>query len=188
MSLQLNGEDNVEAQHDRSVATMTDEKERADFLQKLSFYREEVKHEFNLLGVRSSILVSCQSFLFVPFAILHTFANYKAVFFPLILIISIGISVAGLMIKPIKTAHSTIGKWLIKQRALMKRYESHNFREDFSIDRDQIENADHDIKADIDHIGSIAFSKYSPGMFIAFWIIAALWVFARMFVLQYLFN
>ena len=44
---------------------------------KLRFYRDEVKHEFNLLAMRSNILVTCQSFLIVPFAILNTAANFS---------------------------------------------------------------------------------------------------------------
>jgi hypothetical protein len=35
--------------------------------EELKFYREEVKHEFNLLAMRTTILVTCQSFLVVPF-------------------------------------------------------------------------------------------------------------------------
>ena len=49
-------------------------------IDKLRFYREEVKHEFSLLAMRSNILVTCQSFLVVPFAILNTVADFRAAF------------------------------------------------------------------------------------------------------------
>jgi hypothetical protein len=145
-------------------------------LDKLTYYRDEVKHEFNLLAMRSNILVTCQSFLVVPWGILNTAANFMTVLVPSYMIAALGIFVALVLLEPINAAHRTIGKWLVKQRAL--------FREsrvigDVGIDRDFIPGADTDADKDRDHVKSLAFTRYSPWVFILFWAAAAVWTTVR---------
>jgi hypothetical protein len=139
---------------------------------KLRFFREEIKFEFSLLAQRSTILVTCQSFLVVPFAILHTAASFRAVVVLAYITAGLGIFVALLLRRPLNAAHRAIDKWLLKQRALLKVSEE---LEDLKIDRDSIPGVDENLKKDRDHVMSLAFSRYGPWAFCVFWIAAALW-------------
>ena len=141
-------------------------------LDKLRFYREEVKHEFGLLAMRSTILVTCQSFLVVPFAILQTAAKFRAVLVLVYIIAALGIFVALILRRPLNAAHRTINKWLLKQRVLFKNNED---LRDLMIDRDMIPGVDENLKRDRDHIMSLAFSRHGPWAFFVFWIAAVLW-------------
>ena len=147
-------------------------------LDKLKFYRDEVKHEFNLLTTRSTILVTCQSFLVVPFAILNTAASFRTVLIPVYFVAVLGIFVALILLEPIRAAHRTIGKWILKQRALFKT--SQELRA-LAIDRDTIPGVDENIKKDRDHEKSLAFSKLGPWAFCIFWIACIAWSTIRFF-------
>jgi hypothetical protein len=146
--------------------------EQMDDLDKLRFYREEVKHEFSLLAMRSTILVTCQSFLVVPLAILQTAANFAAVLMLVYIIAALGIFVALILRRPLNAAHRTINKWLMKQRVLLKNNEA---LADLKIDRDMIPGVDENLQRDRDHIMSLAFSRHGPWAFCAFWIAAVFW-------------
>ena len=150
-------------------------------LEKLRFYRDEVKHEFNLLAVRSTILVTCQSFLVVPFAILQTVANFRSTLVIVFMISILGIFVALVIREPINAARRTIDKWLLKQRVLMQ---ASTELADLVIDRDMIPGADTDIKRDKDHIKSMSFSTLGPWAFCIFWIAALVWSVIRAYVLN----
>jgi hypothetical protein len=63
-------------------------------IDKLRFYREEVKHEFSLLAMRSNVLVTCQSFPVVPSAILNTVANFNAAIVAIYLVAALRMFVA----------------------------------------------------------------------------------------------
>lgn len=139
---------------------------------KLSYYRDEIKFEFNLLATRSTFLVTCQSFLIVPFAILQTSANFRTVIFPLYLIAALGIFMALVIRNPINAAHRTINKWVLKQRGLLKT--SQELR-DLLIDRDMIPGVEKDLYKDKDHIKSLTFTRYGPWAFFIFWIMAIVW-------------
>jgi hypothetical protein len=141
-------------------------------LEKLMYYRDEVKHEFNLLAMRSNILVTCQSFLVVPWGILNTAAGFRTVLVPCYMIAALGIFVALILLEPINAAHRTIGKWLVKQRALFR---DSGAIGDLVIDRDRIPGADKDADMDRDHVKSLAFTRYSPWAFILFWAAASVW-------------
>ena len=145
---------------------------KLDDIDKLGFYREEIKFEFNLLAQRSVILVTCQSFLVVPLAILHTAGNFRAVLVLVYIVAALGIFVALVLRRPLNAAHRTINKWLLKQRALLKENED---LADFKIDRDAIPGVDEDLNKDRDHIMSLAFSRHGPWVFCVFWIAAVLW-------------
>lgn len=148
-------------------------------LDKLRFYRDEIKHEFSLLAMRSTMLVTCQSFLVVPFAILQTAADYRTVAVYAYLIALLGMFTAMILIRPLDTAHRTINKWLVKQRRL--------FRESpdlvpLMIDRDKIPGAASNPDRDRDHRRSLAFSVYGPWAFFSFWCLAAVWSTVRLLV------
>jgi len=145
-------------------------------VEKLRFYRDEIKHEFNLIAVRSTILVTCQSFLVVPYAILQTVGNFRAALVSIFLVAGLGIFVAAILIQPIQAGHRTLNKWLLKQRRLIKETEA--LRE-LAIDRDLHPGSETDLKQDRDHVKSLAFSQYSPWAFIIFWLAASLYAVIR---------
>ena len=145
---------------------------KLDDIDKLGFYRDEIKFEFSLLAQRSVILVTCQSFLVVPLAILHTAANFRAVLVMVYIVAALGIFVALVLRRPLNAAHRTINKWLLKQRVLLKENDE---LADIKIDRDAIRGVDKDLKKDRDHIMSLAFSRHGPWAFCLFWIAAVLW-------------
>ena len=138
----------------------------------LSFYRDEIKHEFNLLAMRSTILVTCQSFLVVPFAILQTAASFRTVYIPTLTIALLGIFTVLILLRPLRATHHTIDKWLLKQRAL---FQTSPEMEPLALDRDLIPGADRDFRKDRDHVKSIAFSRFAPWAFFFFWIASAGW-------------
>jgi hypothetical protein len=146
---------------------------------KIRFYREEVKHEFNLLAMRSTILVTCQSFLIVPFAIFNTVGNFHSVLVPIYIVAVLGIFIALILREPINAAHRTIEKWVLKQRNLLKTKEG---LRDLMIDRDMIPGIEEDLDKDRDHIRSLAFSKYGPWAFCLFWFAALAWTTTRAFL------
>jgi hypothetical protein len=145
-------------------------------LDRLRFFREEVKHEFNLLAMRSTMLVTCQSFLIVPFAILHTASPFRAVVVPLLMVAAMGLFVALVLRAPMRAAERTIDKWLRRQRTLL---EASPALHDFALDRDLIEGVAADSARDPDHRLSLAFSRLAPGAFLVFWSLAIVWVAVR---------
>ena len=145
-------------------------------LDKLRFYRDEVKHEFNLLAMRSTMLITCQSFLIVPFAILHTAEPYRSIVVPLLMVAAMGLFVAIVLRPPMAAAERTIDKWLQKQRALLQACPALH---DLALDRDRITEAVEDSARDADHQRSLAFSRRAPVAFVAFWTIAIVWILAR---------
>jgi hypothetical protein len=148
-------------------------------LDKIRFYRDEVKHEFNLLAMRSTVLITCQSFLILPFAILSTATNFRALVIPVYLVTVLGVFVALILRGPINAAHRTIEKWLLKQRGLLKTSKG---LEDLMIDRDNITDVEKDLNKDTDHIKSLAFSRYGPWAFCLFWFAAVVWSTIRVFL------
>ncbi len=143
--------------------------EQLSEIDKLRFYRDEVKHEFSLLAMRSTILVTCQSFLVVPFAILQTVSNFRAVLVSVYIIAALGTFIALILRRPLNAAHRTIDKWLSKQRMLFKGSEE---LRDLMIDRDMIPGVEKDLNRDRDHMMSLAFSRYGPWAFFLFWFAA----------------
>jgi hypothetical protein len=79
----------------------------SDF-EKPSFCRDEVRHEFSLPGMRSTLLVSRQSFPVVPFTILNTAANSRAVLAAEYLVAGPGMLLAMPLVKPINAAHRAL--------------------------------------------------------------------------------
>jgi hypothetical protein len=144
-------------------------------LAKLKFIRDEVKHEFNLLAMRSTILVTCQSFLVVPFAILNTAQNFLWVAVPAILICLLGIATTHLIKKPIATAHAMIAHWLVKQARLLADKDD----DVYITERDKDAGKNSDNSYDSIHKESLAFSRKAPVAFLVFWCLALIWVLVR---------
>jgi hypothetical protein len=140
-------------------------------LDKLRYYRDEVKHEFSLLAMRTNILVTSQSFLVVPFAILNTVGNFRTALASVYLVAVLGIFVTIVLIAPMHASHKTIEKWLQKNRLLIK---NSNTLQDLTIDRDLIPDVEKDLSLDRDHYRSLAFSRSSPWAFFVFWILASI--------------
>lgn len=141
-------------------------------IEKLRFYRNEIRHEFDLLAARSTMLVTVQSFLVVPFALLQTAANFFGVLPYTFIVAVLGILVALVLYRPLHATHSTINKWLIKQRQL---FAASPELKDLALDRDLIPGAERNIRKDRVHMQSIAFSRVGPWAFIAFWLALVAW-------------
>jgi len=80
-------------------------------LDKLRYYRDEVKHEFSLLAMRTNILVTSQSFLVVPFAILNTVGHFRTALASVYLVAALVIFVALVLMAAIHASHRTIDRW-----------------------------------------------------------------------------
>jgi hypothetical protein len=145
-------------------------------LDTLRFIRDEITHEFNLLAMRSTMLITCQSFLVVPFAILHTASSFRWATTPLAMVALLGFSVAFWLRQPLGAADRTITKWMIKQREL---FESAPHLRILAIDRDLIPGVSHDLTRDLEHQRSMTFSRRAPNAFMAFWICAMIWIAIR---------
>lgn len=151
----------------------------AEKLELLRFYREEVKHEFNLLAMRTNILVTCQSFLIVPFAILNT-TTFEKVLIPVFAVAGLGIFTSAIIIQPIEIAHEIINEWLEKQRALLATVNSDLYKTKRDLER----TSEPDTSKDTKHQQSVWFSKHGPYAFITFWIIAIIASLIRYFILK----
>lgn len=138
-------------------------------LDKLKFYRDEVKHEFSMLTTRMTILVTCQSFLVVPFAILNTAARFRSVIAAVFLVGILGLATALILVEPLRAGHRALEAWLQKQRQLIQ---STPELKAVAIDRDLISGVESDSRLDRDHHRSLAFSKYGPMIFSLFWLAA----------------
>lgn len=145
-------------------------------IDKLRFYRDEVRHEFNLLAMRSTMLITCQSFLIVPFSILHTADHFLRVVVPLLMVASLGLFVALVLRRPMHAAERTIDKWLQKQRHLLQTQPA---LRDLALDRDLVKGVEDDSALDADHRLSLAFSRWAPTAFTAFWTTAIVWIVIR---------
>jgi len=145
-------------------------------LDRLRFYRDEITHEFNLLAMRSTMLVTCQSFLIVPFAILHTADHFWWVLPPLVMVATLGFTVALWLRQPLLAADRTIGKWMIKQRELFAEVPSLSA---LAIDRDVIPGVAANLGLDAEHQRGMIFSRRAPMAFMAFWVCALIWIGVR---------
>jgi hypothetical protein len=145
-------------------------------LEKLRFYREEITHEFNLLAMRSTMLITCQSFLIVPFAILNTAVSFRWATPPLAMVTVLGFVVAFWLLQPLAAADRTITKWMIKQREL---FDAAPHLRTLAIDRDLIPGVSQDLTRDLEHQRSMTFSRRAPYAFMAFWICAMIWIAVR---------
>ena len=149
-----------------------------DDLDLLNFYRGEIKHEFTLLSTRLNLLITCQSFLVVPFAILNNALDFKMVFIPQILVILLGGYTAWLAQNPLSLTQKLIREWLQKQRILLRKINGNEYKNS----RDILHNVEIDTIHDKEHEQSIAFSKQAPSVFLGFWVLGFIWTLVRMFL------
>lgn len=138
-------------------------------MEKLRFYRDEVRHEFSMLTTRTTILVTCQSFLVVPFAILNTAPRFRSVLAAVFLVGLLGLATALILIEPLRAGHRALDAWLRKQRSLIQ---SHPALHEIAIERDLIPGAEANPQLDRDHVRSLAFSKFGAPIFCVFWVAA----------------
>jgi hypothetical protein len=141
----------------------------------LLYYREEVRHEFSLLTSRSTILVTCQSFLIVPFAILNSTASFRAVVVPAALIVVLGAYTSWVIRAPILASHGMLDEWMRKQRVLLAAVEDDAFK----TWRDEAPGVAETTAHDRVHQRSIAFSRTAPIAFFIFWLCAGAFVAVR---------
>ena len=97
--------------------------EKVTDTEKLRFFREEVKHEFNLLAMRSNILVTCQSFLVVSYAILNTVGDFRSAVPSIVIVAALGIFVALVLTKIVYLNNSTVTGIIdrLEKRELVRR-------------------------------------------------------------------
>lgn len=145
-------------------------------LERLKFYREEITHEFNLLAMRSTMLITCQSFLIVPFAILNTAVSFRWATPPLAMVALLGFLTAFWLLQPLGAADRTIAKWMVRQREL---FDGAPHLRGLAIDRDLIPGVARDLTRDTEHERSLIFSRRAPYAFMAFWVGAMIWIVIR---------
>jgi hypothetical protein len=138
-------------------------------LQKLRFYRDEIRHEYNLLSNRVSAYITSQSFLVTGFALSMGNLNPRwgdlfRIVFPLALVI-LGITSSILILPGIQGACDTIDLWHMKQESL---YENDPRMEDYRIVRPGVRSR-HGDPVDVIHQRSLLFARWSPWVFIGAW-------------------
>ena len=131
----------------------------------LEFFRDEIKHEFNLLGQRMGWYVTCQSFLITAFAI-SLGARFKGPPWFSYTIALIGVATSALVYPAITGAHKTIDMYLRKKREL--------FRGAPELTELQIARDEFEVNADGVHKQSLAFSWLVPVMMAVLWMGMAL--------------
>ncbi len=147
-------------------------------LEKLQYCNNEIHNEFNILAMRSTILVTCQSFLVVPFALLQTGPSYPKVAVYAYIIALLGIFTALVIIQPLRASHVTIDKWMLKKRSLLKDVPELEF---FSSPRYTQSIVAESFMKDPLHRKSLAFSIYGPRVFVVFWVFMCVWSTTRLF-------
>jgi hypothetical protein len=141
----------------------------------LLYYRAEVAHEFTLLTSRSTILVTCQSFLIVPFAILNSVAVFQTVALPALFVVCLGTYTSWIIRAPIQATHGMLDEWMCKQRRLLAAVEG----DEYKTTRDLLPGAAESTAHDRVHQRSIAFSRTAPIAFFLFWLCAGTFVVVR---------
>jgi hypothetical protein len=134
-------------------------------LELLNFYRSEIKHEFNMLSTRLNLLITCQSFLVVPFAILQNASNFLMVCIPSFLVIFLGAYTSWIVKRPLAITQNILGEWMVKQRLLLAQLNT----DEYKIQRDCLSGVHISTDNDSEHRQSIAFSRKSPNAFLFFW-------------------
>jgi hypothetical protein len=135
-------------------------------LKLLEFYRDEIKHEFSLLGHRVSWFMTGQSFLLATFAISEN-VNFRGLRWLSFLISIIGLVVCILVADGARAAHITIDMYLEKKRHLLQT--NKEAMSPYMICRDERR-----VIEDRPHEESLRFSKVVPWVLFGAWFIALL--------------
>jgi len=148
-------------------------------LDKFRFYREEIKHEFDLITGRLNAYLSTQSFLVLAYAAAMNNTNPKSQhYFPLVfstLLAIIGVLLSLQAIAGISAADKTIDHWNIKIGELVRshqwlgdEYQSGRLRAKSMVVNEKV--------IDPFHAGGLSLPRYSPWIFgftwILFWALA----------------
>jgi hypothetical protein len=138
-------------------------------LEKLRFYREEIKHEFNLLSNRVSAYITSQSFLVTGFALSLGNLNpqwgelFRQVFPPMLVLLGLASSI---LVRPgIQGACDTIGLWHIKQDSL---FENDPRMQEYRVLRCVVPCGQSD-PVDLIHRRSLLFARWAPLLFAIAW-------------------
>jgi hypothetical protein len=143
-------------------------------LEKFRFYRDEIKHEFDLITGRLNAYLSAQSFLVLAYAAAMNNTNPKSQqHFPLTfvtLLTIIGLALSLQAIAGIRAADKTIDHWNIKIDKLVKRHKW--LGEEYQSGRLQ-ENSKNIDERTIDpfHAGGLSLPRYSPWIFGVTWLL-----------------
>jgi hypothetical protein len=138
-------------------------------LERLQFYRDEIKHEYDLLGQRVSWYVTSQSFLITAYAIAFSREPFPTNWFACYVLPSLAILVSLLSLGAIHGATDTADMWMARRAALVKALDDAGSDElrDFSIARWE--------PGHIDRVrrNSLWFPKLIPWLFICAWLTTA---------------
>lgn len=146
-------------------------------LEKLKFYRAEIKQEYDLLAGRVNSYVTSQSFLCIAYAssmgnLNPQWGNIFTLVFPIVLV-WLGIATSIQASRGITAAFRTIELWHIKQNKI---FENDSALEDYHLIR--FNPSDTASPQDLIYVRGLAFAKWSPRIFLAAWgIFGALAVF-----------
>lgn len=158
-----------------SDATLSHE----EALNRLRFYRSEIKDEFALLSNRVGAHISAQSFLIIAYASAMGNLNpqwghhFRLIFPPMLALLGIVNSIQAWL--GIRAASDTIALWRLKQHELLTHYPA---LAAYHVDRPFVKRRDGKI-VDITHERSLVFARWSPLTFIVAWLIfatIALWL------------
>lgn len=141
-------------------------------LEKLKFYRSEVKHEFELLSSRLNSYILSQSFLVTAFAISMGNPGWGGTFrltFPLILS-TLGLATSVRTYPGIYGACKVISLWHVKQRMLLEEPGMKEFYIERPLEPSKLPGSE---QVDKIHERSLSFAKLAPWLFGINWIILA---------------
>lgn len=141
-------------------------------INKLTFYRSEIQHEYTLLYSRVSTYVTSQSFLTIAYASAMSnrssaFNDFFSLWFPMILVL-IGIVTSLTVRGGVNGAIQTIALWHIKQNKL---FESDPLMADYHVERHLKKD---DKPVDAKHRRILEYAQVMPYVFLTGWILFAL--------------
>ncbi|WP_420263878.1 hypothetical protein [Candidatus Magnetominusculus dajiuhuensis] len=135
----------------------------------LDFYRNEIKHEFNLLGLRMGWYLLGQSFLISAFAVCldpkYSTPPTSETWF-LYVIAALGFVTSAMIIPSLEGAHVTANRYINKKRRLLSQH--HDELKERKIERDDFFD-DYFIRDDVIHEYSLLFSRAIPCVFLILW-------------------
>jgi len=140
-------------------------------LDKLKFYRAEIKDEFALLSNRVSAYISAQAFLIIAYTSAMGNQNpqwgheFRVVFPPFLATLGIVTSFQAWL--GIRAASDTIALWRIKQNQLLA---ANPALEDYHVERPFITRRNGKL-VDITHERSLVFARWSPLTFTIAWLV-----------------
>jgi hypothetical protein len=146
-------------------------------LDKFRFYREEIKHEFDLITGRLNAYLSAQSFLVLAYAAAMNITNQKSLehfpfnFATLLTVIGVALSLQALA--GIRAADKTIDHWNIKIEKLVELHQwlGDEYQSGVLQKTSRIVSGR---RIDPFHAGGLALPRYSPWIFGLTWIV--LWL------------